>query len=167
MNCSEAIAISWYLLRGCNSTQQLFNITYVIGSTLRNNLMSRWTCKHGSALEIVKQTAGYQFVVYIICPVGVFLLSSMYFGAVQICGERVGTSETKDFCEALDAHKIKMLSLRECGISTKNFKKLTDSLAYCQSILHLNFNLCGIHCQDRVDMLAAALNMNRSLTALL
>ena len=71
----------------------------------------------------MKQTAGYQFVVYIICPVGVFWLSSMYFGAVQICGERVGTSETKDFCEALDAHKIKMLSLRECGISTKNFKR--------------------------------------------
>ncbi|XP_067939017.1 leucine-rich repeat-containing protein 73-like [Watersipora subatra] len=91
----------------------------------------------------------------------------MYFGAVQICGERVGTAETKDFCEALDAHKIKMLSLRECGISTKNFKKITDSLAYCQSILHLNLNLCGIQCDDRVEMLAAALNMNRSLTALL
>jgi len=98
--------------------------------------------------------------------------TEMYYGAIQICGERicgerVGTSETKEFCEALDAHKIKMLSLRECGISTKNFKKLMDSTGYCKSILHMNLNLCGIHCQDRVDMLAAALNMNRSLSALL
>lgn len=91
----------------------------------------------------------------------------MYFGAIQISGERVGTSETRDFCDALDAHKIKMLSLRECGISSKNFKKLMDSLGYCKSILHLNMNLCGINCQDKVDMIAGALNMNKSLTALL
>lgn len=91
----------------------------------------------------------------------------MYFGAIQICGERVGSSECKDFCEALDANKIKMLSLRECGISTKNFKKMMDSIGFCKSILHLNLNLCGIHCQDRVDMLSASLNMNKSLTALL
>lgn len=91
----------------------------------------------------------------------------MYFGAIQISGERVDTSATKDFCDALDAHKIKMLSLRECGISSKNFRKLTDSIGYCKSILHLNLNLCGIHCKDRVDMLTAALNINKSLTALL
>jgi len=91
----------------------------------------------------------------------------MYVGAIQICGERIGSSECKEFCDALDAHKVKMLSLRECSISTKNFHRLMNSVGYCKSLLHLNLNLCGIHKQDRVEMLAAALNINRSLTALL
>lgn len=91
----------------------------------------------------------------------------MHYGAIQICGERIGTSECEEFCEALDANKIKMLSFRECSFSSKNFKRLMDSVSYCKSLLHLNLNLSGVKCHNRVEDLAAALNMNKSINALL
>lgn len=106
----------------------------------------------------------FLFFFYSFAPAVCF---SMHFGAIQICGERIGTSECSEFCEALDTHKIKMLSLRECSLSSKNFKRLMDSVSYCKSLLHLNLNLSGVKCQSRVENLAAGLNMNKSITALL
>ncbi|XP_077993469.1 leucine-rich repeat-containing protein 73-like [Glandiceps talaboti] len=90
----------------------------------------------------------------------------MLLGSVQISGESLSSREVSDICESLENHSMRLLSLRGCKISEKDFKRIAAAVGLCTSILQLNFNLGVITCVARVKLLTEALNKNRSLQAL-
>jgi hypothetical protein len=93
--------------------------------------------------------------------------SKSLIGNVQLCREAVTHMEVKDICSSLKSHNLQFLSLRECHIQDEDFHLLMRGVSRCKSLLQLNLNVGVVTTPERVEMLAKALNRNRSLTALL
>ena len=91
----------------------------------------------------------------------------MLLGTVQLHGDKLSSLEVKDICDSLDTHTIRILSLRGCTMSDKDFHRLAKSVADCKSVIQLNLNLGVVNSEQRVHMLAKSMTKNRSLTALL
>lgn len=91
----------------------------------------------------------------------------MLLSSVQICGQKLSRVEVKDICDSLASDNIRLLSLRECKVSDKDFQSLAKAVAFSKSILQLNLNVKVVDSLPRVNLLKGMLFRNRSLTSLL
>ncbi|XP_062896610.1 leucine-rich repeat-containing protein 73 isoform X1 [Mobula hypostoma] len=91
----------------------------------------------------------------------------MLAGSIQISGETLSSAEVKDICESLRAHSVRLLSLRGCHLSDRDFGRISRHVADCQSLAQLNLNLGVVSTLARVQQLAEALVANRSIHSLL
>ncbi|XP_072912306.1 leucine-rich repeat-containing protein 73 isoform X2 [Hemitrygon akajei] len=90
----------------------------------------------------------------------------MLAGSIQISGETLSSAEVKDICESLRAHSVRLLSLRGCHLSDRDFGRISRHVAECQSLAQLNLNLGVVSTLARVQQLAEALVTNRSIHSL-
>ncbi|XP_059838609.1 leucine-rich repeat-containing protein 73 isoform X4 [Hypanus sabinus] len=90
----------------------------------------------------------------------------MLAGSIQISGETLSSAEVKDICESLRAHSVRLLSLRGCHLSDRDFGRISRHVAECQSLAQLNLNLGVVSTLARVQQLAEALVANRSIHSL-
>ncbi|XP_078068273.1 leucine-rich repeat-containing protein 73 [Mustelus asterias] len=90
----------------------------------------------------------------------------MLSGSIQISGETLSSAEVKDICDSLRANSVRLLSLRGCHISDRDFHRISRHVADCQSLAQLNLNLGVVSNINRVKQLAEALASNRSIHSL-
>ncbi|XP_067841331.1 leucine-rich repeat-containing protein 73 [Heptranchias perlo] len=90
----------------------------------------------------------------------------MLSGSIQISGETLSSAEVKDICDSLSGHSVRLLSLRGCHISDRDFNRISRHVADCQSLAQLNLNLGVVNNLNRVKQLAEALKSNRSIHSL-
>ncbi|XP_067884267.1 leucine-rich repeat-containing protein 73 [Heterodontus francisci] len=90
----------------------------------------------------------------------------MLSGSIQISGETLSSAEVKDICDSLKANSVRLLSLRGCQISDRDFHRISRHVADCQSLAQLNLNLGVVSNLNRVKQLAEALASNRSIHSL-
>ncbi|GCB61629.1 hypothetical protein scyTo_0007083 [Scyliorhinus torazame] len=90
----------------------------------------------------------------------------MLSGSIQISGETLSLAEVKDICDSLRANSVRLLSLRGCHISERDFHRISRHVADCQSLAQLNLNLGVVSNINRVKQLAEALASNRSIHSL-
>ncbi|XP_038654868.1 leucine-rich repeat-containing protein 73 isoform X1 [Scyliorhinus canicula] len=90
----------------------------------------------------------------------------MLSGSIQISGETLSLAEVKDICDSLRANSVRLLSLRGCHISERDFQRISRHVADCQSLAQLNLNLGVVSSINRVKQLAEALASNRSIHSL-
>lgn len=91
----------------------------------------------------------------------------MLAGSIQISGETLSSAEVKDICDSLRTHSVRLLSLRGCQVSDRDFGRIGRHVAECQSLAQLNLNLGVVATLARVQQLADALAANRSIHSLL
>ncbi|XP_059501104.1 leucine-rich repeat-containing protein 73 isoform X1 [Stegostoma tigrinum] len=91
----------------------------------------------------------------------------MLSGSIQISGETLSSAEVKDICDSLRTNSVRLLSLRGCHISDRDFHRISRHVADCQSLAQLNLNLGVVSNINRVKQLAEALASNRSIHSLL
>ncbi|XP_029448700.1 leucine-rich repeat-containing protein 73 [Rhinatrema bivittatum] len=87
-------------------------------------------------------------------------------GSIQISGETLSGAEVKDICESLREDSVRLLSLRGCHLSERDFSRLCRGLAQSRSLVQLNLNLGVLASISRVKQLAEALGSNRALQSL-
>ncbi|XP_078398928.1 leucine-rich repeat-containing protein 73 isoform X2 [Cetorhinus maximus] len=90
----------------------------------------------------------------------------MLSGSIQISGETLSSAEVKDICDSLRANSVRLLSLRGCHVSDRDFHRISRHVADCQSLAQLNLNLGVVSNINRVKQLAEALASNRSIHSL-
>ncbi|XP_060708849.1 leucine-rich repeat-containing protein 73 [Hemiscyllium ocellatum] len=90
----------------------------------------------------------------------------MLSGSIQISGETLSSAEVKDICDSLRTNSVRLLSLRGCHISDRDFHRISRHVADCQSLAQLNLNLGVVSNINRVKQLAEALASNRSIHSL-
>ncbi|XP_007438341.2 leucine-rich repeat-containing protein 73 [Python bivittatus] len=87
-------------------------------------------------------------------------------GSIQISGETLSSAEIRDICESLRENSIKLLSLRGCQLSDRDFGRICRGVAESHSLAQLNLNLGIVSNISRVKQLAEALKTNRSVQSL-
>ncbi|XP_069464914.1 leucine-rich repeat-containing protein 73 isoform X2 [Ambystoma mexicanum] len=87
-------------------------------------------------------------------------------GSIQISGESLSSAEVKDVCESLRENSVRLLSLRGCRLSERDFGRVCRGLAESHSLAQLNLNLGVVGSLERVRQLAEALHANRSVQSL-
>ncbi|XP_048339655.1 leucine-rich repeat-containing protein 73 [Sphaerodactylus townsendi] len=87
-------------------------------------------------------------------------------GSIQISGETLSSAEIRDICESLRENSIKLLSLRGCHLSDRDFGRICRGVAESHSLAQLNLNLGIVSNINRVKQLAEALKTNRSVQSL-
>ncbi|XP_008123518.1 leucine-rich repeat-containing protein 73 isoform X1 [Anolis carolinensis] len=87
-------------------------------------------------------------------------------GSIQISGETLSGAEIRDICDSLRENSIKLLSLRGCRLSDRDFGRICRGLAQSHSLAQLNLNLGIVSNLGRVKQLAEALKTNRSVQSL-
>ncbi|ETE70475.1 hypothetical protein L345_03723, partial [Ophiophagus hannah] len=87
-------------------------------------------------------------------------------GSIQISGETLSSAEIRDICESLRENSIKLLSLRGCQLSDRDFGRICKGVAESHSLAQLNLNLGIVSNINRVKQLAEALKTNRSVQSL-
>ncbi|XP_077199044.1 leucine-rich repeat-containing protein 73 isoform X3 [Paroedura picta] len=87
-------------------------------------------------------------------------------GSIQISGETLSSAEIRDICESLQENSIKLLSLRGCQLSDRDFGRICRGVAESHSLAQLNLNLGIVSNINRVKQLAEALKTNRSVQSL-
>ncbi|KAG7263397.1 hypothetical protein CRUP_017118 [Coryphaenoides rupestris] len=87
-------------------------------------------------------------------------------GDQKISGECLSGSEVRDVCEALRADGARLLSLRGCQLSDRDFVRVCRGVAAARGLAHLNLNLGVVSGAARATQLADALLTNRSLQTL-
>ncbi|XP_030050464.1 leucine-rich repeat-containing protein 73 isoform X2 [Microcaecilia unicolor] len=87
-------------------------------------------------------------------------------GSIQISGETLSSTEVKDICEGLKENSVRLLSLRGCHLSDRDFSQVCRSVSETHSLIQLNLNLGVLATINRVKQLAEALNGNRSIQSL-
>ncbi|KAM6461816.1 leucine-rich repeat-containing protein 73 isoform 2-T2 [Liasis olivaceus] len=87
-------------------------------------------------------------------------------GSIQISGETLSSAEIRDICESLRENSIKLLSLRGCQLSDRDFGRICRGVAESHSLAQLNLNLGIVSNINRVKQLAEALKTNRSVQSL-
>ncbi|XP_007896432.1 leucine-rich repeat-containing protein 73 isoform X2 [Callorhinchus milii] len=90
----------------------------------------------------------------------------MLSGSIQISGETLSSAEVKDICDSLKGNSVRLLSLRGCHLSDRDFSRISRHVAECQSLAQLNLNLGVVNNLNRVKQLAEALQNNRSIHSL-
>lgn len=95
------------------------------------------------------------------------LLSRMLPASIQITGELLSAAEVQDICESLKEDSVRLLSVRGCQLSDRDFGRICRSVAESCSLAQLNLNLGVVSSISRTRYLADALKANRSLQTLL
>ncbi|OWF48711.1 leucine-rich repeat-containing protein 73-like [Mizuhopecten yessoensis] len=86
---------------------------------------------------------------------------------IEIAGETLSDARVLGICDALLGSKLRMLSLRNCVVNDKAFKKIMACVANSKTILQLALSVGVVKDLPRVKILALALQKNRSLVSLL
>lgn len=81
--------------------------------------------------------------------------------------ENVGSAQVREVCDKLQKDSLKALSLRECVLTDKDFKRILKWVAGCANLRHLSLNIGILPDTFRVHVLAQTLQKNKSLTGLL
>lgn len=100
-------------------------------------------------------------------PGGSPRLGKMLPGSIQISGETLSGAEIRDICESLRENSVRLLSLRGCQLSERDFGHVCRGAAESRSLAQLNLNLGIVSNINRVKQLAEALKTNRSVQSLL
>lgn len=93
--------------------------------------------------------------------------SAMLPASIQITGEMLSAAEVQDICESLKEDGVRLLSVRGCQLSDRDFGLVCRSVAESHSLAQLNLNLGVVSSIGRTRHLADALKTNRSLQTLL
>ncbi|XP_070772595.1 leucine-rich repeat-containing protein 73 [Enoplosus armatus] len=86
--------------------------------------------------------------------------------SIQITGETLSAAEVQDICESLKEDSVRLLSVRGCQLSDRDFGRICRSVAESRSLAQLNLNLGVVSSISRTRHLADALKTNRSLQTL-
>uniref|UniRef100_A0A3Q2EDI9 Leucine rich repeat containing 73 n=1 Tax=Cyprinodon variegatus TaxID=28743 RepID=A0A3Q2EDI9_CYPVA len=86
--------------------------------------------------------------------------------SIQITGELLSAAEVQDICESLKEDGVRLLSVRGCQLSDRDFGRVCASVAESRSLAQLNLNLGVVSSISRTRHLADALKTNRSLQTL-
>ncbi|XP_040283598.1 leucine-rich repeat-containing protein 73 isoform X1 [Bufo bufo] len=87
-------------------------------------------------------------------------------GSIQMSGETLSSAEVKGVCEGLMEGSVRLLSLRGCHLSDRDFARLCQGVSESPSLVQLNLNLGVVSGTGRVQQLAQCLHRNRSLQSL-
>ncbi|KAM5165274.1 leucine-rich repeat-containing protein 73-like [Mantella aurantiaca] len=87
-------------------------------------------------------------------------------GSIQMSGETLSGAEVKGVCEGLTEGTVRLLSLRGCLLSDRDFARLCQGVAQSPSFVQLNLNLGVVSSASRIQQLAQSLHKNRSLQSL-
>lgn len=87
--------------------------------------------------------------------------------AIQITGELLSAAEVQDICDSLKEDGLRLLSVRGCQLSDRDFGHVCRGVAESHSLAQLNLNLGVVSGLSRTRHLADALKTNRSLQTLL
>lgn len=93
--------------------------------------------------------------------------SGMLPASIQITGELLSAAEVQDICESLKEDSVRLLSVRGCQLSDRDFGHVCRGVAESRSLAQLNLNLGVVSSISRTRHLADALKANRSLQTLL
>lgn len=88
-------------------------------------------------------------------------------GSIQITGEALSGAEIKDICDSLKENSVRLLSVRGCQLSDRDFGRVCRGVAESHSLAQLNLNLGVVSTIGRTKHLADALKANRSIQTLL
>lgn len=91
----------------------------------------------------------------------------MLLGSIQIMGELLSAAEVQEICESLKENGVRLLSVRGCQLSDRDFERVCRRVAESTSLAQLNLNLGVVSSISRTRLLADALRANRSLQTLL
>ncbi|XP_047459089.1 leucine-rich repeat-containing protein 73 [Mugil cephalus] len=86
--------------------------------------------------------------------------------SIQITGELLSGAEVQDICESLKEDGVRLLSVRGCQLSDRDFGRVCRGVAETRSLAQLNLNLGVVSSISRTRNLAEALTANRSLQTL-
>ncbi|KAK5854450.1 hypothetical protein PBY51_015517 [Eleginops maclovinus] len=86
--------------------------------------------------------------------------------SIQITGELLSAAEVQDICESLKEDGVRLLSVRGCQLSDRDFGRVCRGVAASASLAQLNLNLGVVSSINRTRQLADALSCNRSLQTL-
>ncbi|XP_029927147.1 leucine-rich repeat-containing protein 73 [Myripristis murdjan] len=86
--------------------------------------------------------------------------------SIQISGELLSAAEVQDICESLKEDSVRLLSVRGCQLSDRDFGRVCRGVAESRSLAQLNLNLGVVSSISRTRHLADALKTNRSLQTL-
>ncbi|XP_069394836.1 leucine-rich repeat-containing protein 73 isoform X1 [Paralichthys olivaceus] len=92
--------------------------------------------------------------------------SRMLPASIQITGEQLSAAEVQDICESLKEDSVRLLSIRGCQLSDRDFGRICRSVAESRSLAQLNLNLGVVSSISRTRHLADAMSTNRSLQTL-
>ena len=81
--------------------------------------------------------------------------------------ENLGGAQIRDICEKLQKDEIKALTVRECVLTDKDYKRILKWVGGSKNLRHLSLSIGMIPDTFRVHVLAQALQKNKSLTGLL
>ncbi|KAK7148126.1 hypothetical protein R3I93_012446 [Phoxinus phoxinus] len=87
-------------------------------------------------------------------------------GSIQITGEALSCAEVKDICDSLKENSVRLLSVRGCQLSDRDFGRVCRGVAESHSLAQLNLNLGVVSTIGRTKHLADALKANRSIQTL-
>ncbi|KAM4607973.1 leucine-rich repeat-containing protein 73 [Polymixia lowei] len=87
-------------------------------------------------------------------------------GSIQITGEVLSGAEIQDICQSLKDNTVRLLSVRGCQLSDRDFSRVCRGVAESQSLAQLNLNLGVVSSSSRTRVLSEALKTNRSLQTL-
>ncbi|CAL8367565.1 leucine-rich repeat-containing protein 73 [Gadus morhua] len=87
-------------------------------------------------------------------------------GSIQITGEALSGAEVRDICDGLRENGVRLLSVRGCQLSDRDFGRVCRGVADSRSLAQLNLNLGVVSGLVRTRQLADALEANRSLQTL-
>ncbi|OCT77471.1 leucine-rich repeat-containing protein 73 [Xenopus laevis] len=87
-------------------------------------------------------------------------------GSIHMSGETLSGAEVKGVCEGLMEGSVRLLSLRGCLLSDRDFSRLCQGVSQSPSLVQLNLNLGVVSSATRVQQLAQSLHANRSLQSL-
>ncbi|XP_078787619.1 leucine-rich repeat-containing protein 73 isoform X4 [Oryzias latipes] len=93
-------------------------------------------------------------------------LVQMLLGSIQIMGELLSAAEVQEICESLKENGVRLLSVRGCQLSDRDFERVCRRVAESTSLAQLNLNLGVVSSISRTRLLADALRANRSLQTL-
>ncbi|XP_061601368.1 leucine-rich repeat-containing protein 73 isoform X1 [Cololabis saira] len=86
--------------------------------------------------------------------------------SIQITGELLSAAEVQDIVESLKEDGVRLLSVRGCQLSDRDFGRVCRGVAESHSLAQLNLNLGVVSGIGRTRQLADALRNNRSLQTL-
>ena len=86
---------------------------------------------------------------------------------VEYLHENLGSAQVKDICEKLHKDYFKAITLRECVLSDRDYKRILKWVGESKTLRHLSLNIGVVPDTFRVQVLAQALQKNQSLTGLL
>ncbi|XP_060781542.1 leucine-rich repeat-containing protein 73 isoform X1 [Neoarius graeffei] len=87
-------------------------------------------------------------------------------GSIQITGEALSGAEIRDICDSLKENSVRLLSVRGCQLSDRDFGRVCRGVSESRSLAQLNLNLGVVSSSGRAKQLAEALTANRSIQTL-